>query len=194
MSQRIKLIVGLGNPGPQYQDTRHNAGAWFVEQLLQDHNLPLRNEKKFKGDIVKANLNGHEVLLLLPSTFMNLSGESILAVAHFYKIPPEAILVAHDELDLPVGEVRLKESGGHGGHNGLRSTMACLNSKNFLRLRIGIGHPGDSRQVSDYVLRRPSKQDQQLIEESIWRTERCLPDILSGKIQQAMTTLHTKEG
>ncbi len=194
MEQRIKLIVGLGNPGQQYQDTRHNTGAWFVEQLLQDNNLSLRVEKKFKGEIAKASIAGHEVLLLLPTTFMNLSGESVLAVANFYKIPPQAILIAHDELDLPVGDIRLKaDGGGHGGHNGLRSTVACLHSKDFLRLRIGIGHPGDSRRVTDYVLHRASKAEQQQIEEAIWQAERLLPDILVGDYQKVMTALHTKE-
>ena len=191
MTQAIQLIVGLGNPGAQYIETRHNAGAWFIEQLLKQHNIQLHPEKKFKGEFAKLVLNNHEYYLLLPTTFMNLSGESVAAVANFYKIPPQAILVVHDELDLPVGTIRIKQDGGHGGHNGLRSIINTLGRTDFMRLRIGIGHPGDSRFVTDYVLHPPSKTDRGLIDTVMSKAQTILPKLLTGNLQDAMHKLHT---
>lgn len=190
MNSSIKLIVGLGNPGPQYSETRHNAGVWLVDQILNQFHASLKSDKKFKADIAKINLAHHELLIAVPTTYMNLSGESVQAIAHFYKIAPNEILVAHDELDLPVGTVRLKKGGGHGGHNGLRSITACLNSNDFYRLRIGIAHPGSSHLVSDYVLSRPSHSDRDLIDQSIERAVAVLPDMIHN-IPAAMQQLHT---
>ena len=193
MSQNIKLIVGLGNPGQQYAETRHNVGVWFVEQLLEHSPTTLKPENKFKGLVGKISLHGHECFLLIPTTFMNLSGEAVGALAKFYKILPQEILVAHDELDLPPGEARIKQGGGHGGHNGLKSIFSHLSgNRDFLRLRIGIGHPGESRLVSDYVLKRPSKHDEQLIDNALSDADRVFPLLLEGQIQKAMTQLHTQ--
>ena len=154
MTQTIKLIVGLGNPGPQYSQTRHNAGAWFVGALSRDYNIPLNLETKFFGHSGRGLIDGKDCRLLIPNTFMNLSGKAVGALATFYKILPDEILVAHDELDIDPGLVKLKKSGGHGGHNGLRDIISALgNNKNFYRLRIGIGHPGNAKLVSNYVLK-----------------------------------------
>ena len=192
MTNSIKLIVGLANPGPQYQATRHNAGAWFIEELLKQYHGTLQPDKKFKGETCKLIIQGHEYHILIPTTFMNLSGEAIAAMANFYKIPVSAILVAHDELDLPAGIVRFKAGGGHGGHNGLRSTIQCLGSNDFNRVRIGIGHPGSSHLVTDYVLHKPSKADQQKILLAIDDALQALPSLLAGDIQKAMHQLHTQ--
>lgn len=189
----IQLIVGLGNPGAEYEETRHNAGVWFVEKIIQQKNLSLRHEKKFHGSTGKFNFQGNEYHLLIPSTYMNESGTSVLAFAHYYKIPPENILVAHDELDLAPGTTRLKLDGGHGGHNGLRDIIRHLGGKNFWRLRIGIGHPGEKSQVTDYVLHRPSATDRQLIDDSINEAIALLPEILSDEMHRAMNQLHTRD-
>ncbi len=190
----IRLIVGLGNPGPQYEQTRHNAGAWLIEALVKHYNLTLKPEKKFSGSVAKlASANG-DVYLLIPGTFMNLSGQSVQALSSYYKIDSDEILVAHDELDFDTGTVRLKQEGGHGGHNGLRDIINKLGGKNnFYRLRIGIGHPGDKNQVHHYVLGRPSVSDRQAIERSIEDVERVIERIISGDISGAMNNLHTKE-
>ncbi len=146
MKDGIDLIVGLGNPGRQYEDTRHNAGAWFVERLARQHHANLSNDAKYKALTGRATINGHDVRLLIPTTFMNVSGQAVAPFANFFKIPAERILVAHDELDLPPGVAKLKQGGGHGGHNGLRDIISKLgNNKNFARLRIGIGHPGHAQ-------------------------------------------------
>jgi peptidyl-tRNA hydrolase, PTH1 family len=187
----IKLIVGLGNPGPDYDQTRHNAGAWVVEAIAHDHNVELRPEQKFHGLCGKVSLQHSIVWLLLPKTFMNHSGQSVKALADFYKIQPDDILVAHDELDLPVGCARLKTGGGHGGHNGLRDITAHLGSANFHRLRIGISHPGDKNRVLDFVLGRPSKSDKIEIDQSIDAALQVLPLVVEGQISRAMTMLHT---
>lgn len=191
MSSGISLIVGLGNPGAEYQHTRHNAGAWFVQKLADDANVILRSTAKFHGLHSSITLHGKECHLLIPTTFMNLSGQAIQALANYYKITPEQILIAHDELDLPIGEVRLKLSGGHGGHNGLRDTIRHLNTNNFYRLRIGIGHPGNSHLVHNYVLSPPKKTEQSLIDNALSDAERVLPFLLRGEMQKAMMELHT---
>jgi PTH1 family peptidyl-tRNA hydrolase len=191
LSSGILLIVGLGNPGAEYQHTRHNAGAWFVQKLADEANTTLRSNAKFHGRHCSITLHGHECHLLIPTTFMNLSGQAIQALTSYYKISPENILVAHDELDLPIGEVRLKLSGGHGGHNGLRDTIRHLNTNNFYRLRIGIGHPGNSNLVHDYVLNPPKKTERELIDNAIFEAERIVPLMLRGEMQKAMMELHT---
>ena len=155
MDTPVELIVGLGNPGPTYERTRHNAGADLVLDLAKSLNAELKIESKFFGDTAKVTLDGQSLRLLIPSTFMNRSGQSVAALSRFYQIPCERILIVHDELDLPPGIARFKKAGGHGGHNGLRDTIKCLgNNSDFARLRIGIGHPGNARQVADYVLKK----------------------------------------
>ena len=190
--QAIELIVGLGNPGPKYQDTRHNAGFWFVERLADRHGGRLLNESKFHGLMARVRIGGHDLRLLEPLTFMNRSGQSVAAVARYFSIAPEQILIVHDELDLPPGQVRLKQGGGHAGHNGLRDTMSALGSREFWRLRVGIDHPGDRSRVVDYVLNRPGKDEALAIDEALDQAENSLGDILSGRFSQAMNRLHAK--
>ena len=191
-SEAVELIVGLGNPGADYEDTRHNAGVWFLEALARRCNTHLQPDKKFHGLSVKIRLGGRDIRLLFPTTFMNRSGQSVAAMANFYRISPEAILVAHDELDIPVGTARLKQGGGHGGHNGLRDIIRCLgNSRDFLRLRIGVGHPGDSRQVVGYVLNKPHRQDNDKIRAVIDESVRLMPAVLEGSWAKAVQELHT---
>ncbi len=190
MDHPISLIVGLCNPGSQYENTRHNAGEWFLNAILQTYSIHLRTEKKFKGELGLLHLDHHECHLLKPSTFMNLSGESVALVANFFKILPHSILVVHDELDLPVGTVRLKKGGGHGGHNGLRSLISCLGTSDFLRLRIGIAHPGQAHLVTNYVLNRPSRDEENKIMESVQKPLSYLDKLLEGKIHAVMNELH----
>ena len=190
----IKLIVGLGNPGAEYERTRHNAGFDFVVELARQHNQPLKAESKFFGHTARINVNGSDIRLLNPSTFMNRSGQSVGAIANFYKIEPEEILVAHDELDLDPGVARLKHGGGHGGHNGLRDIIASLgNNKNFSRLRLGIGHPGNAKQVVGYVLKKAPQSEQTLIDDAIYESTRVLGDVAKGEWNSAMKELHTKK-
>lgn len=195
MSNEVKLIVGLGNPGPDYADTRHNAGAFFVAEIARQYNCPLQLETKFFGHSAKFSLNNKDIRLLIPSTFMNLSGQAIAAIANFYKIAAENILVAHDELDLPPGTLKLKQGGGHGGHNGLRDTISKLaNNKGFLRLRIGIGHPGHASKVTGYVLKKAPIVEFQQIEDTISEAVKWLPEICSGDRNdwaKAMNHLHS---
>jgi PTH1 family peptidyl-tRNA hydrolase len=166
-SPGIQLIVGLGNPGPDYKDTRHNAGEWFVEALCQQFRLSLKMESKFHARHTKWTFGGKDFHILTPTTFMNHSGQAVGLFSKYYQIPPEAILVAHDELDFPAGEFRFKTDGGHAGHNGLRDIIHHLNSRTFHRIRLGIGHPGHKDEVADYVLNNPSKEDRQLIRTAI---------------------------
>ncbi len=191
MAQTIVLVAGLGNPGKDYQNTRHNAGALFVEALAREAGQSLRPEKKYHGLYARIQWHGLDLHLLNPSTFMNRSGLAIKALADFFKIDPAQILVAHDELDLPPGTAKLKQGGGHGGHNGLRDTIAHLGSNNFYRLRLGIGHPGDSRQVTNYVLGKPGKRETADLEAIFNECIRVLPDAVSGQLPRAMNTLHT---
>lgn len=193
MNTPIKLIVGLGNPGKEYENTRHNAGADFVDELARQYGAGLSADSKFFGLAGRATINNRDVRLLIPTTFMNLSGKAVAALAQFYKIEPESILVAHDELDIPPGHARLKLGGGHGGHNGLRDTIKCLgNNKNFARLRIGIDHPGNPKQVSNYVLKKAPATEYKMIEDSIYEATRIVPLIVEGKWNEAMKELHTK--
>ncbi len=188
----IQLIVGLGNPGAQYEDTRHNAGFWYVEQLARAKGVFLQPEKKFFGHTARITLGGQDVRLINPATFMNRSGQSVGAIAAFFKIPPESILVVHDELDLPVGVGRLKQGGGHGGHNGLRDIISALgNSRDFLRLRLGIGHPGNSKEVVNYVLNKPSVAERQKIDSVIDEAVRITDEAITGSRSKAVQELHT---
>ena len=187
----IRLIVGLGNPGAEYIDTRHNAGFWFIDLLANHLALSFRFEKRFNADTAKYSADGKDIFLLKPQTFMNRSGQSIGALARYYKFKPQQMLVIHDELDLAPGDNRLKQSGGHGGHNGLRDTISHLGDRDFFRLRIGIGHPGDRNQVVNYVLHRPSLEDKGLIEAANQRTLEVMPQIFEGRIDKAMQALHT---
>ncbi|BCB28529.1 peptidyl-tRNA hydrolase [Sulfurimicrobium lacus] len=188
----IRLIVGLGNPGLEYEDTRHNAGFWWVERIAAARKAMFNAEKKFHGLTTRAHLDGHETWLLKPQTFMNRSGQAVGALAGFYKITPEEILVVHDELDLAPGDARLKKGGGHGGHNGLKDIIAHLGTPDFWRLRIGIGHPGDKNQVADYVLHPARREEQELIESAVDKSLPLLPQILAGDFPAAMLKLHTK--
>jgi len=190
----IRLIAGLGNPGPQYEHTRHNAGAWLIDAMIKHYQLTLKVERKFFGSTAKLSLPTGDVQLLIPGTFMNLSGQAVQAVANYYKIEVDEILVAHDELDFDPGTVRLKQAGGHGGHNGLRDIINKLGgNKNFYRLRIGIGHPGDKKLVHDYVLGRPSVADRQQIDRCLEDIEHNIETIVRGDMTAAMNTLHTKD-
>jgi peptidyl-tRNA hydrolase, PTH1 family len=188
----IRLVVGLGNPGSEYEETRHNAGFWFVDRLAGEARVNLRLETKFHGVLGRLRQGDQECWLLKPTTFMNLSGRAVLAVAHFYKILPNEILVAHDELDLEPGTVKLKYAGGHAGHNGLKDIAAQLGVPDFWRLRLGIGHPGDRGQVKDYVLHRPGKDERAAIDETIDQSLHVWPKLLAGQQESAMLALHTR--
>jgi PTH1 family peptidyl-tRNA hydrolase len=187
----VRAIVGLGNPGAEYEYTRHNAGFWFVDQLAEAYRANYRAEPKFHGALAKVRIAGHDVLLLKPGTFMNRSGQAIQALAAFYKFKPEEILVAHDELDLPAGVARLKRGGGHGGHNGLRSVHQHL-GENYARLRLGIAHPGTKDLVLDYVLGRPSQADLRLIEDALSRSQAAVETLLAQGWDKAAQQLHTE--
>jgi len=187
----IKLIVGLGNPGAQYTQTRHNAGEWYVNALAEQYSIPLQLETKFFGHVGRGMIGNSDCRLLIPNTFMNLSGKAVGALATFYKILPDEILVAHDELDIDPGTIKLKQSGGHGGHNGLRDIISALaNNKDFYRLRIGIGHPGNKNQVTNYVLGKAPPNEQRAIEESIDEALRHTKEIINGEHDKVMQTMH----
>lgn len=193
MTSSISLIVGLGNPGSGYDKTRHNAGFWFVDALAQHFSATFRDEKRFHGVVATMELNGSRVYLLKPSTYMNRSGRAIAALSHYYHISVVETLVAHDDLDIDVGAVRIKKGGGHGGHNGLRDIMSGDDSAaDFLRLRIGIGHPGDSQRVVDYVLHKPSADERTLIDAALEDAVAALPLLQDGDLQQAQQQLHSR--
>ena len=187
----IRLVVGLGNPGPEYEKTRHNAGFWLVDELAWQHKASLRAESKFFGEAVRAAVPSGELWLLKPMTYMNLSGQAVAALARFYKIAPEEILVVHDELDLQPGTARLKQGGSHGGHNGLKDIIARLGSPNFWRLRLGIGHPGDRNEVANFVLKKARAEEQQAIDDAVAKSLQVMPEVLVGNMAAAMKTLHT---
>ena len=190
----VQLIVGLGNPGPEYDQTRHNAGALVVERVAESQRVNLSVDRKYFGLVGKFVHQGCEVRLLIPTTYMNRSGQSVAALANFFKIKPEEILVAHDELDMPPGVAKLKQGGGHGGHNGLRDIIAQLgNQNNFHRLRLGIGHPGHASLVSGYVLGRAPRSEQDLLDKSIDFALDVLPEILAGDWTVAMRKLHSQK-
>lgn len=191
MSARIELIVGLGNPGRDYAETRHNAGFWFVEEVARKYAGSFKPDRKFQGEAARVCIEGQDVWLLKPETFMNLSGQSVLALMQFYKIPLQNILVVHDDLDLPAGVARLKQGGGHGGHNGLRDIIARCGGNDFARLRLGIGHPGDKSRVTGHVLNKVSVDDQAAINQAIAQALAVLPQVVSGDFSRAMNQLHT---
>jgi PTH1 family peptidyl-tRNA hydrolase len=187
----LRLIVGLGNPGPEYSHTRHNAGEWFVLRLADKHGIRLSAEPKFQGLTGRGTIAGHDVRLLIPTTFMNLSGRSVAAAATFFKVTPAEILVAHDELDLPPGTIRLKTGGGHGGHNGLRDIIPALaNYNGFHRLRVGIGHPGDAKKVSGFVLGKAPAAEQELIDRALDAALELSEQMVAGDIARAMNKLN----
>ncbi|HEK2896306.1 aminoacyl-tRNA hydrolase [Proteus sp. GOKU] len=189
---KIKLIVGLANPGADYAQTRHNAGAWYVDLLAQRHQQSLKEESKFFGYTARINLNGNDVRLLVPTTFMNLSGKAVQAMANFYRIELNEILVAHDELDLPPGVVKMKLGGGNGGHNGLKDIQSKFaNNPNFYRLRIGIGHPGDKNKVVGFVLGKPPMSEQKLIDDAIDEALSCTDILMRDGYEKAINRLHS---
>lgn len=187
----IQLIVGLGNIGQEYAQTRHNAGWWMLDELAATWGASFREDKKYYAEVAKANTPQGEVWLMKPSTYMNKSGQAVGALANFFKIPVSDLLVLHDELDIPPGHVRLKKGGGNGGHNGLKDIQAKMGSADFWRVRLGIGHPGDRNLVSGFVLNKPSRDDREAIDEAIWRTRCEINDILSGDMEAAMRVLHS---
>jgi len=189
----VQLVAGLGNPGNKYAQTRHNAGFWFVETLAGQCSAHFAFDRKHASEVARCNLHGFDVRLQKPQEFMNCSGGPVAALARFYQIPRNAILVVHDELDLPVGTVRLKKDGGHGGHNGLRDLISHLGGNDFLRLRIGIGHPGHKDDVTGHVLKPASREDRTQIEQAIDAAIAVLPDLLAGRVETAMKHLHTPD-
>lgn len=187
----IRLIVGLGNPGSEYSRTRHNAGFWFVEQLAEQSNAQFAGESRFHGEATRINSGGVDCRLLKPTTFMNESGRAVQAMLDYFKIDATEMLVAHDEIDLDSGIVRLKKGGGHGGHNGLRDIISCTGEKNFLRLRIGVGHPGQRDAVTPHVLGKPGSEDQTLIDTAIDNALSIMPMLFDGDLQKATSKLHS---
>lgn len=189
----IRLIIGLGNPGPEYEATRHNAGFWLADQVADDMGATFALEKNFSAWVAKGRHNGEAVIIAKPITFMNRSGQSAGALMRFFKLVPEQVLVLHDELDLLPGQVKLKQGGGHAGHNGLRDIQSAFSSPAFWRLRVGIGHPrsfGFAQQVAAFVLHPPRKEDMPQIEDAIDRSRRIVPLLLDGEYQQAISRLH----
>lgn len=193
MSSGIQLIVGLANPGKEYAKTRHNAGAWFIEEIANAAHGDLRYEAKYHGMHCLVPIDNQPCHLLVPTTFMNLSGQAVLACMNYYKIPASAILIVHDEIDLPAGTIKLKFDGGDGGHNGLKDIIRHLHTKQFYRLRLGVGRPPSGQDVADYVLAPPSKADRQEINTALELAQDTLPLIVRGEMQKAMQKLHTTE-
>lgn len=189
----IKLFVGLGNPGPEYEATRHNAGFWWIDALSRELKAPLSLDKNYHGQVARTTLNGQTVWLLKPLTFMNLSGKSVSALARFFKISPAEVLVAHDELDIVPGQVKLKFGGSHAGHNGLRDIHAQLGSADYWRLRIGVGHPGVKAEVINWVLKKPSQEHRVAIEDCIERSLKAVPELLKGEMEKATMMIHTSQ-
>lgn len=192
MKNYLQIIVGLGNPGSEYEQTRHNVGVWLIESLLTQHSKTLRFEKKIFGYITEIELNDHKVKLFKPNTYMNVSGKAINAVLNYYKIPSTGLLVAHDDLDLDPGTIRLKFDGGHGGHNGLRDIIQSIGTNTFYRARIGIGHPGNKNAVTSYVTKKPSKTDHSKITESIDNLCTYIPELTTGQFDEVMKEIHTR--
>ena len=192
MPAHVDIIIGLGNPGTEYANTRHNAGFWFVDEVARKFGGNFKTEKKFQGEVARSTIHGQQVWLLKPDTFMNLSGQSLLALMQFYKIKLANVLVVHDDLDLEVGDVRLKDAGGHGGHNGLRDIIGRCGGNGFQRIRLGIGHPGNQSKVTGHVLKKASTDDQISIENAIDKAISVLDLIVKGDTAKAMQTLHTK--
>jgi len=189
----IKLFVGLGNPGPEYESTRHNAGFWWIDALARELKVSLTYERSYFGLMARTTVKGETLWLLEPQTFMNASGKSVAALARFFKIKPEEILVAHDELDIVPGQVKLKRGGSHAGHNGLRDIHAQLGSDDYWRLRIGVGHPGVKSEVIHWVLKKPSPDHRDAIEACITRSLKALPELLGGDVNKATMLIHTSQ-
>jgi PTH1 family peptidyl-tRNA hydrolase len=189
----LRIIVGLGNPGPEHQVTRHNAGFWFVDLLARRHGAEFRDYRKYSGEAARLNVSGRDLVLLKPTTYMNRSGLAVRQLCDFYKVVADEVLVAHDELDLPVGTVRLKHGGGHGGHNGLRDTIAHI-GETFWRLRFGVGHPGNKADVIDYVLTRAPRAEEDLIFDAVNLAADCIPLLIEQGPERAMTKLHSRAG
>jgi peptidyl-tRNA hydrolase, PTH1 family len=189
----IKLFVGLGNPGPDYEATRHNASFWFIDALARDLKLNLQPERSYHGLVARATIGGQPVWLLEPQTFMNLSGKSVAALARFFKIEPGEILVAHDELDVVPGQAKLKFGGSHAGHNGLRDIHAQLGTGDYWRLRIGIGHPGVKSEVIHWVLKKPMKEQREAIDDAITRSLHAFPALMAGEMDKATLLIHTSK-
>ena len=189
----IKLFVGLGNPGPEYEATRHNAGFWWVDALARELKVTLAPDRSYHGLVARATVHGATIWLLEPRTFMNLSGKSVAALARFFKIQPEEILVAHDELDVVPGQAKLKFGGSHAGHNGLRDIHAQLGSGEYWRLRLGIGHPGVKAEVINWVLQKPAPDQRTAMEECIARTLKAVPAMLAGEMDKATLIVHTSK-
>lgn len=189
----IRLFVGLGNPGPDYEDTRHNAGFWWIDALAREFKTSLVMDKSYHGMVARVSVQGQSVWLLKPMTFMNLSGKSVASLANFFKIPPQDILVAHDELDIAPGEAKIKLGGSHAGHNGLRDIHAQLGSDQYWRLRLGVGHPGNKAEVINWVLKKPSPDHRIAIEQTIDRALKALPQFLAGDMEQATRLVHTSK-
>ena len=189
----IKLFVGLGNPGPEYESTRHNAGFWWVDALARAMKVTLVADRSYHGLVARTTVNGQNVWLLEPKTFMNLSGKSVAALARFFKILPEEILVAHDELDIVPGQAKLKFGGSHAGHNGLRDIHAQLGTGEYWRLRLGIGHPGVKAEVINWVLQKPAPDQRTAMEECIARTLNAVPAMLAGEMDKATLIVHTSK-
>jgi PTH1 family peptidyl-tRNA hydrolase len=188
----IRLFVGLGNPGDKYAPTRHNAGFWWVDLIAQQSNSHIALDAKMFGMVGKLNPH-NDTWLLKPTTFMNASGKAVAALANYYKISPKEILVIHDELDLAAGNIKLKFGGGHGGHNGLRDIHAALGTADYWRLRVGIGHPGDKSEVVNFVLKSPTKEEQNAIEDGLYESSRVVDLLSKGSFEEAMLKLHTKK-
>jgi peptidyl-tRNA hydrolase, PTH1 family len=189
----LRIIVGLGNPGPEHQVTRHNAGFWFVDLLARRHGAEFRDYRKYSGEAARVNIGGQDLVLLKPTTYMNRSGLAVRQLCDFYKVAADEVLVAHDELDLPVGTVRLKNGGGHGGHNGLRDTIAHI-GETFWRLRLGVGHPGNKTEVIDYVLTRAPRAEEDLIFDAVNIAADSMPLLIEQGAERAMTKLHSRAG
>ena len=189
----IKLFVGLGNPGAEYEATRHNAGFWWVDALARELKVTLVPDKSYHARVARTTVHGQTVWLLQPQTFMNLSGKSVAALARFFKIQPEEILVAHDELDIVPGQVKLKFGGSHAGHNGLRDIHAQLGTADYWRLRLGVGHPGVKAEVVNWVLKKPSQEHREAIDECIERSLKSVPALLAGEMEKAMLLIHTSK-
>jgi len=187
----IQLVAGLGNPGAKYEQTRHNAGFWFVDELARQCSAGFKSENKYKSEVARCSIDGYDCRLQKPMDFVNCSGLPVSSLAGFYQIPRNAILIVHDDLDLPPGTVKLKKGGGHGGHNGLRDLIPHLGGNDFMRLRIGIGHPGHRDDVVAYVLKSATRDDRLLIDQAIDAAIKVLPDIIAGHIEKAMQALHT---
>ena len=188
-----KLFVGLGNPGAEYEATRHNVGFWWLEAAARELKVNLVPEKSYWGLAGRTQIQGQTVWLLAPQTFMNLSGKSVGALAKFFKIQPEDIVVVHDELDIEPGQAKLKKGGGHAGHNGLRDIHAQLGTADYWRLRVGIGHPGEKSEVANWVLKKPSPEHRQAIDETLSRSIKALPQLLVGDMDKAMALIHTSK-